>query len=251
VIQISQNLKPENFLIEPTVQDEINKNKVMKPKLPIKSYTIEEIQNLFCAEYKIMFKRDFKFTEESKILIFTVLYYFFRDDHFFNSPCLIKPDGTNPSFDKGLLVMGNTGTGKTSIFSTLEKVFNNHLLFDPITHFRSISAYQLVDEFEKLKNPEEREDYFIKHQRGFRCYDDVKSENDASNFGKVNLVKKILYQRNEKRLRTIITCNYDPSFPNSFEKGLDEFGIRYDGRIYDRLFSDFNFIETKGKSFRG
>ncbi len=170
MIQIPQKLKPENFLTEPTVQDEINKNKVMKPKLPIKSYTIEEIQNLFCAEYKIMFKRDFKFTEESKILLFTVLYYFFRDDNFFNSPCLIKPDGTNPSFDKGLLVMGNTGTGKTSIFSTLEKVFNNHLLFDPKTHFRSISAYQLVDEFEKLKNPEEREDYFIKNLRGFLFY---------------------------------------------------------------------------------
>jgi hypothetical protein len=251
MIQIPQNLKPKNFLIEPTVQDEINNNKVMKPKLPIKSYTIEEIQNLFCAEYKIMFKRDFKFTEESKILLFTVLYYFFRDDHFFNSPCLIKPGGTNPSFDKGLLIMGNTGVGKTSMLLALEQLFNNYLLYFPKTHFKSITAYQTVNDFEKLKTSEERDDFFKKHQGGFRFYDDVKSEDDASNFGKVNLFKKILHQRNEKRLRTIITCNYDPSFPNSFEKGLDEFGIRYDGRIYDRLFSDFNFIEARGKSLRG
>ncbi len=70
------------------------------------------------------------------------------------------------------------------------------------------------------------------------------------NFGKENLFKKILYLRNEKKLKTIITCNYDPSYSNDFEKGLDEFGIRYDGRIYDRLFSDFNFIESRGKSLR-
>jgi hypothetical protein len=251
MIQIPQNLQPENFLIEPIANLETNKIKVMKPKLPINNYTIKEILNLFCIEYKTIFNRDFRFTDESKNLLYTILYYFFWDAHFFKSPNSFKPDGTNPSFEKGLLIMGNTGTGKTSILLALENVFNNHLLFDSKTHFRSISAHQVVNEFEKLKNPEEREDFFIKHQRGFRFYDDVKSENDASNYGKENLFKKILYQRNEKRLKTIITCNYNPSFADNFEKGLDEFGIRYDGRIYDRLFSDFNFIEARGKSLRG
>ena len=251
MIQIPQNLKPENYSLESTAPLEINKTIVMSFIQPINNYSIQDIKHLFRIEYKIMFTRDFTFTTESKFLFYTILFYFFRNERFFNSPCLIKPDGTNPSFEKGLLVMGNTGTGKTSILLALEKVFNTYLLFDSKTHLRSISAHQAVNEFEKLKNPEEREDFFIKHQRGFRFYDDVKSENDASNYGKENLFKKILYQRNEKRLKTIITCNYNPSFPNSFEKGIDEFGIRYDGRIYDRLFSDFNFIETKGKSFRG
>lgn len=251
MIQIPQNLKPENFIIEALVQPEKNKNKVMKPKLTINCYTIAQIRNLFCTEYKTIFNRDFRFTKESEILLYTIICYFFRDDRFFNSPYLIKPDGTNASFEKGLLIMGNCGVGKTSVLLALEQVFNNHLIFNPKTHFKSIQALKLVNDFEKLKNAEEREDFFNKHHKGFRFYDDVKSEDDASNFGKVNLIKKILFIRNAKGSKTIISCNYHPSFPNNFEKGLDEFGIRYDQRIYDRLHSDFNFIEASGKSLRG
>lgn len=251
MIQIPEKLKPDNFTIETLVQNENNEIINIPTKMTLKNYTIKEIRNLFFIEYKILNNRDFIETVESKALLNTFLYYFYRNEQFFNSPCLFIPKDTTPSFEKGLLIMGNTGNGKTSILMALEQMFNIQLKYDPKIHFKSITAHQMINEFEKLKTPEEREDFFLKHKRGFRFYDDVKSEDDASNFGKINLFKKILHQRNEKRLRTIITCNFDPSFPNNFEKGLDEFGIRYDERIYDRLFSDFNFIETHGKSMRG
>ena len=43
-------------------------------------------------------------------------------------------------------------------------------------------------------------------------------------------------------VKKILTCNYDPAFPKDFEKGINQFGIRYDERIFDRLFSDFNLL---------
>lgn len=250
MIEIPQKLKPENFMIESGACPAFKTNIIPIPKRYIQNCSFSDIKKFYLREYKNMFERDFKFTEESKILFYTIVYYFLGDQRFLNSPYLIKPQGTKPSFTKGLLIIGNTGTGKTSILLTLEKVFNTYVYFDAKIYFRSISAHQVVNDFEKLKNPEEKDDFFLKHQRAYRFYDDVKSESDASNFGKENLFKKILYLRNEKRLKTIITCNYDPSYSNDFEKGLDEFGIRYDGRIYDRLFSDFNFIESRGKSLR-
>lgn len=251
MIQVPEILKPENFAIESFAQNENIEIRNINPKMKARNYTKKEIRDLFIIEYKTIFKREFIETKESKEVLYTILCYFFKDDRFFNSPCLIIPEGTTPSFDKGLLIMGNTGVGKTSILLALEQVFKKHLIYSPKTHFKSIPALEMVNDFEKLKSPEEKEDFYNKHQRGFRFYDDVKSEDDASNFGKVNLIKKILFIRNAKGAKTIISCNYDPSFPNNFHKGLDEFGIRYDGRIYDRLHSDFNFIEASGKSLRG
>jgi hypothetical protein len=250
MIEIPVTLKPENFVIKLIDKNENLKKIDENQENPAKKHTIRQLRKLFFIEFRTLFNREFELTKESNELLQTILSYFLKDERFFNSPCLIIPKSATPSFDKGLLIMGNTGTGKTSILKALEQVFNIHFIYDSKTHFKPITAYQMVNEFEKLKTPEEREDFFMKHKRGFRFYDDVKSEDDASNYGKVNLFKKILHQRNEKRLRTIMTCNYDPSFPNNFEKGLDEFGNRYDERIYDRLFSDFNFIQAGGKSFR-
>lgn len=251
MIQIPEKLKPENFIIETTIQNE-NNEIINKPtQMPHNNFTIKEIRDLFFIEYQTMFKREFKITDGSSYLLHTILCYFFKDERFFNSPLLIIPQDTTPSFDKGFLIMGQTGTGKTSILLALEQVFKKHVIFNSKTHFKSTTAIEVVNEFEKIKTPEEREDFYFKNQHGFKFFDDVKSEGDASNFGKVNLFKTILHLRNAKGSRTIITCNYHPLFPNDFEKGLDEFGTRYDERIYDRLFSDFNFIEARGKSFRG
>jgi hypothetical protein len=251
MIQIPEKLKSENIIIEPTEQNDNNEIIKNPIKMSLNHYTIKEIRNLFFIEYKTMFKRDFQMTKESKELLYTILCYFFKDEHFFSSPLLIIPQGTTPSLDKGFLIMGNCGTGKTSILLALEQVFNKHVIFNSKIHFKSMTVNAVVNEYEKLKSPEEREEFNRKHQGGFRLYDDVKSEDDASNFGKKNTIKIILFLRNSKGSKTILTCNYDPAFPNDFEKGIDQFGLRYDERIYDRLHSDFNFIEARGKSLRG
>lgn len=247
MIHIPELYKPENFTIR-SCANRPDLRQIQKKNL--NDFTIVELRRLFYVEYLNMFNRRFECTKESNELLYTILCYFFKSQSFFDSPCLIIPDNTSPNFSKGLLIMGNTGIGKTSIFLALEKIFKEHIIYNPKIHFKSMTAHNAVNEFEKVKSPDEKDEFFSRHNRGFRFYDDVKSEDDASNFGKQNLFKKILHQRNEKRLKTIITCNFASSDPDNFQKGLEEFGTRYDERIYDRLFSDFNFILANGTSLR-
>lgn len=251
MMEIPQNLKPENFTIESFIQMESNQSLIIKPKMYLRNYTMKEIRNLFFVEFKNKFNREFELTKDSNELLCTIICYFFKDHRFFRSPCLVIPEGTTPSFANGLLIMGNYGIGKTSILLALEQVFNKFVFYNPASHFKSIAANDVVIEYEKIQTAEEKEDFYLKHQRGFRFYDDVKTEDVASNYGKVNLFEKILFLRNSKRSKTLITCNFDKAFPSDFEKGLDQFGLKYGGHIYDRILDDFNFIQANGKSFRG
>ena len=102
-----------------------------------------------------------------------------------------------------------------------------------------------------METPFEREEFYEKYNKGSRIFDDVKAERNASNFGKVNLFEEIFLSRDANRAKTIITCNFHNQFPNNFERALDEFGEKYGPRVYDRLFSNYNFIFLDGKSFRG
>jgi DNA replication protein DnaC len=250
-MEIPQKLKPKNFMIESFIQKESNQSLIISPKMYLRNYTMKEIRILFLIEYKTKFNREFESTNDSNELLYTIICYFFKDDRFFRSPCLNFPEGSTPSFSKGLLIMGNYGIGKTSILLALEQVFNKFVFYNPASHFKSIAANDVVTEYEKIQTAEEKEDFYLKHQRGFRFYDDVKTEDVASNYGKVNLFEKIISLRDSKRSKTLISCNFDPAFPNDFAKGLDQFGTKYGGHIYDRILNNFNFIQGNGKSFRG
>ncbi|MFN3968496.1 hypothetical protein [Flavobacterium sp.] len=204
---------------------------------------------IFSKTFKLINKRNFEFTEESKNLYNTLVHYFYGMDDFYESPCLIK-DKNNPSLDKGLIIIGNPGVGKSAILKTFEYIFWNLCIFNPNFSFKMISANDMVSQFESLQNPLERKEFNSLMGKAFKCFDDLKSEREASNFGKVNVMKEVLFNRYDNESRTIITCNYDDNFPDDYEKSLDEFGIKYDSRIYDRIFEMFNIIEVKGKSFR-
>lgn len=65
MIQIPEKLKPENFIIETTIQNE-NNEIINKPtQMPHNNFTIKEIRDLFFIEYQTMFKREFKITDGS------------------------------------------------------------------------------------------------------------------------------------------------------------------------------------------
>lgn len=203
-------------------------------------------------EFKIEFKNlngvDFIETKESLENIKSLFYYFLKDESFFF--CENVSPISKPSFDKGLLIMGDFGNGKTSVMLTFEKIFKKHKNYN----FNSYTANEVVGIFESIgKNTDldlTKADFDKKMYFGKRYFDDVKTEREGSNFGKVNLFKDIFENREKNNALTHVTCNFKDRFPNDVEQGLNEFEEKYGGRVYDRIFKMFNIIIFNGKSQR-
>lgn len=203
----------------------------------------------FLENYKELKGVDFTQNDDTLNNIKTIMFYFLKDDQFFS--CENLSNLSQPNFKKGLLIIGGYGNGKTSTMQAIEKTFIGIKGYA----FKSYNANEVVKMFESITIENftidlSRKDFDIKMLKGDRLFDDVKTEKDASNFGKFNLFKDILETRCDNGFKTYVTCNYDPNYPNDLEKALDEFGNRYGERVYDRLFEMFNIIEFKGKSFR-
>ena len=86
--------------------------------------------------------------------------------------------------------------------------------------------------------------------------DDILREQDASNFGKLNIFLTVLTHRADRGYKSHLSLNYKEKNVNglvenaSVEESLLQFRERYDGRVHDRLFGMYNIIELTGKSFR-
>jgi len=236
-----------------------------KPKITEKSKQyfekLHQVQNEegFNVNYDVLlhkFKERFfdlervKFDESHLDNVKTILYYFAKDQRFFKSDRLCKNDKGNyfsdPSFDKGLLIIGNYGNGKTSTMKTLKSLFDGTPLV-----FKSYSANRVVTTFESYNNGSERTEYINRTKTKAAYFDDIKTEKDASNYGKHNLFKDIIEERYLNKAKTYITCNFrETDTKGEIKDALIEFNDRYGPRVFDRLFEMFNIIEFKGSSLR-
>jgi len=267
-------------------QDEILKNKIehwenvysdKKKSVEFKEGILpnkKNIYKIFLASYKFLNGTEFSLTEESIKNIEPIIKYFSYDKTFFDCDNSIKVVGNKkliPSFNKGLLIIGNVGNGKTSVMKALQ--FMIDFYFDKAMseawdtsgdwnrlRFKFRTTEALVTEYEFLKSGQEKEIFFSKYSKGNLFLDDLKREKEASNFGKTNVVKSILEKRyniqkkysDEKvnAVRTFGTMNFHDDYPNNIDFAIQEAGLRYGAHIYDRMFEMFNVIEFKGKSFR-
>jgi len=214
-----------------------------------KTFTKKELWNLFLVTFKEIHGKDFIYNDEILENIKPIMYYFLRDENFFF--CENLSNLSEPSFDKGILLIGNFGNGKTAVMATFEKIFKGI----KSKTFKGYSTNEVVNLFEKI-NPASQEQLITRSEfdkmmnTGKRYFDDIKTERHASNFGKMNLMKDILEVREKNNLLTHGSCNFKDGFENDVQAGLDEFEEKYGSRLYDRLFKMFNIIEFKGKSFR-
>lgn len=216
-----------------------------KPKRADNGFTFHELYDLTLYHFRRLESKQMLITEDYHIGLKTLLYYFSEDQRFFNSPVLLK-DLSIPSFGKGVLVVGDYGSGKSTLMHTICAAF----LQVGAKRFQIFSANKVVDQFESCEKSNDRDIFWNRMVYGHKCFDDVKTEREASNYGKVNLFKEIIERRYEKRQKTHIVCNYREGQPGDVYAGLSEFGELYGSRAYDRIFEMFNIIEFKGKSFR-
>lgn len=216
----------------------------MNAPLPRVSYKIlpEKLYGAFIESFERTYKKPFLKSEEAMENLKSLLLYFCQDDRFYK--CRALSDFTEPSFEKGLLIVGGYGIGKTAMM----RVFSRLL---PASHgFVSYSAHEAVELYEEIQTPEDKKLFWTKMTRGVRYFDDVKSERAANNYGKANLFKDILEKRYADEKKTYVSCNYAQKSEGDLQKALAEFGALYGPRVYDRLFEMFNVLVFKGKSFR-
>ena len=242
------------------MKDYVSSQKKSEPTDQAKEYfarLYEETDDSFNITYEYLLKKFLiKFKEIERVdfnngiddvnfkNLQTILYYFVKDERFFK--CDNLTDISTPSFDKGLLVVGTYGNGKTAMMKTLKHLFNN----TPLT-FKMYTTNKIVSTFESYQDSAERNDYLSRVRSGTTYLDDVKTEKIASNYGKHNLLKEILEERYNNKSKTFITCNYkEDDSAQDINTAIKEFGEKYGARVYDRMFEMFNIIEFNGKSLR-
>ncbi len=196
----------------------------------------------FMDQYQTDHGHKFIESQETFLRLITIIRYLTRSPLFFRSS-LINQKLSKPGWDKGLLIIGDYGTGKSSILQTLVRL-------QP-SLYRYHTALDVTSEYESLHTSYDKKNFMEKYAKGTRLFDDILTEPVASNFGLKNVFKDILEIRCSNNAKTILACNYDPEHGNEdVNSGLLQFRAKYGGRVYDRLFEMFNIVEFKGKSMR-
>ena len=214
------------------------------PELPVLTKKI--LWNYFLRAF---YENEGKHFEQNDITLENVkplIYYFLDDLENFAASANVMSAISEPSLDKGLLIIGDCGCGKTSVMSALHKVMQKV----KGKRFARITANELVNKYERCETNADKDDFFNWYYSGRLYIDDVKTERMASNYGKVNVIKDGLEVRYARRLKTYLTCNFAPDKPGDIPAAIYEFRDLYGFRVYDRLFEDFNILIFKGGSFR-
>jgi len=205
----------------------------------------KELYQLFRKKFIEIEGQEFVVTDESKSLVFTLIYFFQKKDNFYKSSLLYSYPKTRIDLNKGILIVGGFGCGKTSILRVFQHMINDNKL----VNLKFTTTVDAVSKFESIED-ENMFDFKERLYRGHLIIDDLMAEKQASRFGKSELFEEVLFQRLEnKKMNSIITMNYDSENPNNMEFAINKLS-RYGGRVFDRILGSFNFIELHGKSFR-
>ncbi|HLV63632.1 hypothetical protein [Galbibacter sp.] len=212
-----------------------------KGRSPATEITTDQFKQLFWKEGKRYYareKRRFVVDENNKLFLDLICRYFSSDLSFEKM--------TNGELRKGLLVYGNCGTGKSSMFDIVQRVslkYNiKHL------YFTNISVHDIVSQFNKESKQNKLvggESVIEKYSRGPVHFDDLGTEKLVQSWGiKENLFDRLLQIRyNEfkaKGTKTFVTTNLS----------IRELQDNYSEQVNDRLYQMFNFLELNGNSRR-
>lgn len=231
-----KRIYPKNNHLEKT-----DKILSMKPE-----WNYQNVRRIYLKNLNSITKKDFLETEENFKKLDLIVNYLVQDEIFFKSPLIVMRNESKPSFEKGLLLIGGVGTGKSASL----KAMSMTLELIPFLRTTYHLASDLVSQFEEIDSPFTRKCFNDKFRNGRRIFDDITREKMASNFGKTNLMAEIFTYRYEYKKITHVAMNFRNDSPNNFDLALNQIGIKYGDFIYDRFFDMFNIIEFPGLSMR-
>lgn len=199
-------------------QDEVTKSVALQTRCNAKYF-----YNLMAWTSEYTYRKKLILHDDNTHLIRAICFFFSRDERF----------ETELKFDlnKGLLIRGVSGLGKTYLFKCIE---NNDV--------RPIEIVSMIDISEQVK---EEGTYELQY-RNTLYLDDVGTEEAIVNhYGtKINWFKNFIemyYLKNKPFNRLVISTN------NSFDEIESKYGFRVRSRIKDM----FNIIDVQGKDMRG
>jgi DNA replication protein DnaC len=232
-------------LVQSITAKESSENKLSShAEIHSKSLDKKSLWNQFLRSFKTIYNKELIINDSVIHNLKPLFYYFLNDSNFFECENL-RSDISKPSLDKGLLIIGGYGLGKTDYFKVFQTVFKTL----PTLRFKCYNSKELISGYESCITPIDKKEFFNEKNRRLLFIDDISSERVASNYGLIDVVGEILAERYTNNLRTLASCNYSNE-NQCVEQTLEALGIRYGDRIYDRLFEMFNIIEFNGKSFR-
>ncbi|MFE8424557.1 ATPase [Tenacibaculum sp. ZH5_bin.1] len=191
-------------------------------------YDFKSILIYLDAKGKLLFGKNFKIYEEDEVVLYKLCIYFIRD---FETCTKLNIDP-----NKGILLSGPVGCGKTSLMKLLRHIVPHHKPYEVIPArnitfaFNNI-GYKTIQEY---------------GNNNFYCFDDLGVETTGRHFGKdCNVMGEILLSRYDlflqRKIRTHATTNLN----------AQELEERYGNRVRSRMRQLFNLIafdrESKDK----
>lgn len=178
----------------------------------------------------------FKIKKQNEPVIFTIFRYFLLLPDF-NAYGIIR---NKASLDKGLLVYGDYGVGKSTLFDVIHEVGKTILKQSGSTQlwFPRISTVHLLNMFYQAQKDTTSNFKLESYYRGKLYLDDLGIEDKAYN--REEIIGKLLFERHRRKLKTYVTTNENPS----------AIADRYGNHIGDRLPEMFNIIKWEGESWR-
>jgi predicted ATPase len=209
-------------------------------------WSYEQTKSFMKYRADTMFKeKPFVVDGENSMVYELLLYYFSNDPKFLG---LAQNLGIpNPSLDKGIMLAGNFGVGKTwfmKLFARNQRqCFTLKNAKDIADQFGNNGEDGLMEYVVKPKNPVNDQGVFYHTHLGL-CIDDLGTEDLKNHFGnKRNVIGDLIekrYSRGNTGVFLHTTTNLDAMELESF----------YGGRVTSRMREVFNIIEMNGKDRR-
>tara|TARA_R110002033_G_scaffold34137_5_gene71657 strand:- start:3626 stop:4288 length:663 start_codon:yes stop_codon:yes gene_type:complete len=182
-------------------------------------YDFKSILIYLDAKGKLLFGKNFKIYEEDEVVLYKLCIYFIRD---FEACAKLNIDP-----NKGILLSGPVGCGKTSLMKLLRHIVPHQKSYEliparNITFAFNNIGYKTIQEY---------------GNSNFYCFDDLGVETSGRHFGKdCNVMGEILLSRYDlflqRKIRTHATTNLN----------AQELEERYGNRVRSRMRQLFNLI---------